>query len=63
MSDMIVAGLLITPFVKYALIALLLFIPIHSVLARAGIQRWAWHPLLAEAGLYICLVALLNIFL
>lgn len=62
MSELVVAGLLIAPFVKYALIALLLFVPIHLMLARLGIQHWAWHPLLAEAGLYICLVAVLNIF-
>ena len=62
MSEWIVAGLLITPFVKYALIALLVFIPLRMMLARLGIQHWAWHPLLAEAGLYICILAALNIF-
>ncbi len=62
MSEFVVAGLLITPFVRYALIALILFVPIHYLLVRLGIQHWAWHPSLAEAALYLCLVAVLNIF-
>jgi hypothetical protein len=61
MSEFVVAGLLISPFVKYALIAMVLFVPIRLVLARVGFQRWVWHPLLAEAGLYICLLAVINI--
>lgn len=63
MSEFVVAGLLITPFVKYAIIALLVCLPIHVLLARLRIEHWAWHPLLAEAGLYICVLAFLNIFL
>lgn len=62
MSEFVVAGLLISPFVKFALLALALFVPIHLLLVRVGIQHWAWHPLLAEAGLYLCLLAALNIF-
>lgn len=62
MSELIVAGLLITPFVKYALITLLVFVPLRMGLTRIGFQRYAWHPLLAEAGLFICLLAILNIF-
>ena len=61
MTEFVVAGLLISPFVKYALIALLVFLPLRIVLVRLGIQRWTWHPLLAEAGLYICLIAVLNL--
>jgi hypothetical protein len=63
MSEFVVAGLLITPFVKYAIIALLVCLPIHMILARLGIEKWAFHPLLAEAGIYICVLAFLNIFL
>ncbi len=62
MTEFVVAGLLITPFVKYALITLIIFLPLRMLLSRLSIQRWAWHPLLAEAGLYICILAALNIF-
>ena len=62
MKDFVIAGLLITPFVKYAGLALLLFVPLHVLLVRAHFEHWAWHPLLAEAGLYLCLLSVLNFF-
>jgi hypothetical protein len=49
--------------VKYALIAALIFIPIRFVLVITRLQRWFWHPLLAEAAIYICVVAILNILI
>jgi len=47
--------------IKYALIAALIFIPIRFVLVFTRLQKWFWHPLLAEASIYICVVATLNI--
>ena len=61
MKEFVVAGLLISPFVKYALIAALIFIPIRVVLVVTRLQKWLWDPLLAEAAIYICVVATLNI--
>jgi hypothetical protein len=61
MNEFVVAGLLISPLVKYALIAALIFIPIRFVLVLTRFQKWLWHPLLAEASIYICVVATLNI--
>jgi protein AaeX len=61
MNEFVVAGLLISPFVKYALIAALIFIPIRFVLVVTRLQKWLWHPLLAEAAIYICVVVTLNI--
>ena len=61
MNEFVVAGLLISPFVKYALIAALIFIPIRVVLVVTRLQKWLWHPLLAEAAISICVVATLNI--
>jgi predicted DNA repair protein MutK len=62
-KEFVFAGLLISPFVKYALIAALIFIPIRFVLVVSRLQKWFWHPLLAEAGIYICVVAAMNILL
>jgi protein AaeX len=62
-KEFVVAGLLISPFVKYALIGALIFIPIRFILVATRLQRWLWHPLLAEAAIYICVVATLNILL
>jgi hypothetical protein len=62
-KEFVVAGLLISPLVKYALLAALIFIPIRFVLVVSRLQKWLWHPLLAEAAIYICVVATLNILL
>jgi hypothetical protein len=60
-KEFVFAGLLISPFVKYALIAAVIFIPVRFVLVVTRLQKWFWHPLLAEAAVYICVVASLNI--
>jgi len=49
--------------VKYALLAALIFIPIRFVLVVTRLHKWFWHPLLAEAAIYICVVATLNILI
>jgi hypothetical protein len=61
MNEFVVAGLLISPLVRYALIAALIYIPIRLILFVTRLQKWLWHPLLAEAAIYICVVATLNI--
>jgi len=61
MNEFVVAGLLISPLVRYALIAALIYIPIRLVLVVTRLQKWLWHPLLAEAAIYICDLATLNI--
>ena len=63
MREFIVAGLLISPFVRYALLAAVLFLPLRLILVHVGFHKWVWHPLLAEAALYICVLALLNILI
>lgn len=62
MREFVVAGLLISPFVKFALIALVLFLPIRLVLVHLRFAKWFWHPVLAEAAVYLCLLAVLNLF-
>ncbi len=61
MREFVVAGLLVSPFVKYALIAGLVFVPVRLILVALHFQKWFWHPLLAEAAIYVCLLATLNI--
>ena len=63
MQEFVFAGLLISPFVKYALIGALIFMPVRFALVATRLHRWLWHPLLAEAAIYICVVATLNILL
>ena len=61
MREFVVAGLLVSPFVKYALFAALVFVPVRLVLVRLDFHEWFWHPLLAEAAVYVCILATLNI--
>ncbi len=61
MTEFVVGGLLISPFVRYALLAAVLMLVLRWWLARLHFYRWFWHPLLAEAAAYICLVAFLNL--
>ena len=63
MKEFVVAGLLISPFVKFALIAGALFLPIRLVLVHLHFDKWFWHPVLAEGAIYLCLLAALNLFL
>ena len=61
MREFVVGGLLISPFVKYALIAGILFLPVRFILVTLRFDRWFWHPILAEASIYLCILAALNI--
>lgn len=63
MSEFVVAGLLMSPLIRYLLLGAILFVPLHIAFVALRGDRWVWHPLLAEAAAYICLVALLNILL
>ena len=62
MKEFVVAGLLISPFVKFALITGVLFVPVRLILVHLSFQKWFWHPLLAEAAIYTCILAALNLF-
>lgn len=61
MREFVVDGLLISPFVRYALLAALLFIPVRFILVHLSFHKWFWHVLLAEASIYICILATLNL--
>lgn len=63
MSEFVVDGLLIAPLVKYALLALAVFLPVRLILLALSFHKWFWHPLLAEAAIYTCILSALNIFL
>ncbi len=61
MADLVVGGLLVTPFVRAALVAALLMVAVHAALVRLRFHRWFWHPLLAEAAVYVCLLAAVDL--
>ena len=54
-----VAGVFFSPLIAYMLGALLIFLPLRWLLIRLRLNRWVWNPLLAEAGLYVCVLGAL----
>ena len=58
-----VGGVYGPPLLSYMLAALVLYLPLRAVLTFLGLWRWTWNQPLAEAGIYVCLLALLSTFL
>jgi cadmium resistance protein CadD (predicted permease) len=54
---------LLSPFVAYAAGALAILVILRLLFARLRIARYVANPPLAEAGLYVCILALLIVFL
>lgn len=61
-SDLDLGGILLSPFVAYAAGALAILIVLRLTFARLRIARYVANPPLAEAGLYVCILALLIVF-
>ncbi len=61
-SDLDLGGILLSPFVAYAAGALAILIVLRLAFARLRIARYVANPPLAEAGLYVCILALLIVF-
>jgi general stress protein CsbA len=61
--DLDFGGVLVSPFVAYAAGALVLLVLLRVVFNRIHFSRYVANPPLAEAGLYVCLLALLIVFL
>ena len=56
-------GVLISPFVVYALAAFIAIMLLRPLLVWVGFQRWTWNTPLAETALFVCILALLLAFL
>lgn len=52
-------GVLLSPLLVYALLALLLTALLRLGLQRTGAARWIWHEALFDVALYICVLAAL----
>jgi len=50
-------GVLFPSLLPVFLISALIFWPLETLLTRAGIYRWLWHPSLARLSLFILLFA------
>lgn len=58
-SELIIGGILIAPFVAYAVAALAIIIVIRPILHTVGFVKLFSHPSIAELSLYAIIVGLL----
>ena len=61
--DLTIGGILVSPFIAYALIAFLALVALRVVFRWVRFSRFVANPPLAEAGIYICLLAIVVVLL
>ena len=60
--DIDLGGVLVDPFVRYLFLALVILIAVRFVVGRLGLRSMLANPPLAEAALYVCILASLIAF-
>jgi hypothetical protein len=60
--DIDLGGILVAPFVRYLLFALVILIAVRFVVGRLGLRSIFANPPLAEAALYVCILSSLLAF-
>ena len=61
-KDIDLGGILVAPFVRYLFLALVILIAVRFVVGRLGLRSMFANPPLAEAALYVCILASLIAF-
>ena len=61
--DLAIGAILVSPFIAYALIAFALLVALRVVFRWIRFGRFVANPPLAEAGIYVCLLALVVVLL
>ena len=59
MREWALGGVLLSPMLLYALLALLLTGVLRLALQGLGAARWIWHEALFDCALYVCVLAAL----
>ncbi len=54
--DIDLGGVLVDPFVRYLLLALIILIAVRFIVGRLGLRSMFANPPLAEAALYVCIL-------
>ena len=57
--ELVVGGVLVAPFLSYAVAALIVIVVIRPVLHLVGFSRMFSHPSIAELSLYVAVLGLL----
>ena len=53
-------GVLLSPFLIYAVLALLLTFAVRLLLRLTPLGRWVWHEALFNTALFVCILALVT---
>jgi Protein of unknown function (DUF1656) len=61
-KDIDLGGILLAPFVRYLFLALVILIAVRFAVGRLGLRSMFANPPLAEAALYVCILASLIAF-
>ncbi len=54
-----VFGIYMSPLIVYALVALLLWMPLRTLMGWLRVARWLDNPAIAHVTVYLCLLAAL----
>jgi hypothetical protein len=60
-SELVVGGVLLAPFVTYAVAALAMFLILRPILQLTGFAKLFSHPSIAELSLYVTMLGLLTV--
>jgi hypothetical protein len=60
--DIDLGGIMVAPFVRYLFLAVVILIAVRFVVGRFGLRSMFANPPLAEAALYVCILASLIAF-
>ena len=60
--DIDLGGVLVDPFVRYLLLALVILIAVRFIVGRLGLRSMFANPPLAEAALYVCILVSLVVY-
>ena len=61
--ELIIGGVLVAPFISYAVAALFVILIIRPILHLVGFSRMFSHPSIAELSLYVTVLGLLVLIL
>lgn len=61
--DLTIGGVLVSPFVLDALVAFAILVALRVLFRRIRFARFVANPPLAEAGIYVCVLALVVVLL
>ena len=56
-------GIYMSPLIVYVLAAGLIFAPVQFLMKQLRAFRWTWNPTLTAAGIYLCILGMLVVWL